>query len=120
MQKKLWDSFCWTGTVYFSGGVLVEQLADHMRNEYINMNAQEPEKKARRKKLEKCSRHDIPVELRALPYIGVLPTFILVFSPSLSDTCEIRVLQLVCERRDICYYAFQRVVVADLFAGFGK
>lgn len=32
--------------MYFSGGVLVEQLSDHMRNEYINMNAQEPEKKA--------------------------------------------------------------------------
>ena len=39
------------------------------------------------------------------------------FSPSLSDTCEIRVFQLVCRCRDICYYAFQRVVFGDLFAG---
>lgn len=39
------------------------------------------------------------------------------FSPSLSDTCEIRVFQLVCECCDICYYAFQRVVFGDLFAG---
>lgn len=39
------------------------------------------------------------------------------FSPSLSDTCEIGVFQLVCECCDICYYAFQRVVFGDLFAG---
>lgn len=28
--------------------------------------------------------------------------------------------QLACESCDICYYAFQRVVFGDLFAGFGK
>lgn len=39
------------------------------------------------------------------------------FSQSLSDTCEIRVFQLVSECCDICYYAFQRVVFGDLFAG---
>lgn len=39
------------------------------------------------------------------------------FSQSLSDTCEIRVFQIVCESCDICYYTFQRVVFGDLFAG---
>lgn len=38
-------------------------------------------------------------------------------SLSLSDTCEIRVFQIVCESCDICYYTFQRVVFGDLFAG---
>lgn len=60
------------------------------------------------------------MQVGASSYTGVLLTFILDFSPSLSDTCEIRVFRLVCERRDIRYYTFQRVVVADLFAGFGK
>lgn len=50
-------------------------------------------------------------------YLGGLLTLFSDFSQSLSDTCEIRVFQLVCERRDICYYAFQKVVFGDLFAG---
>lgn len=47
---------------------------------------------------------------------GLLPLFP-DCSQSWSDTCEIRVFQLVCERRDIRYYAFQKVVFGDLFAG---
>lgn len=46
-----------------------------------------------------------------------LPTLSFFFFLSLSDTGEIRVFQLVCECCDICYYAFQRVVFGDLFAG---
>lgn len=53
----------------------------------------------------------------SVSYFGGLLTLFSDFSQSLSDTCEIRVFQLVCERRDICYYAFQKVVFGDLFAG---
>lgn len=45
------------------------------------------------------------------------PHFIFDFSQSLSDTREIWAFQLVSECCDICYYAFQRVVFGDLFAG---
>lgn len=67
-----------------------------------------------------CHSNGTDMQVGASSYIGVLLTFILDFSPSLSDMCEIRVFRLVCERCDIRYYTFQRVVVADLFAGFGK
>lgn len=43
--------FCWIGTMYFSGAVLVE-IIYHVRNEYVNMNAQELDKKGKGKSLE--------------------------------------------------------------------
>lgn len=46
-----------------------------------------------------------------------LHTFLFDFSQSLSDACEVRVFQLVCKCCDMCYYAFQKVVFGDLFAG---
>lgn len=50
-------------------------------------------------------------------YFGGLLPLVPDCSQSWSDTCEIKVFQLVCERRDIHYYAFQKVVFGDLFAG---
>lgn len=86
-----------------------------MQNKSINMNAHH---QANQMPAE-CSRHDMPAVVMYMWVYLTLQGSLLFsdFSQSLSDTCEIRVFQLVCERRDICYYAFQKVVFGDLFAG---
>lgn len=88
-------------------------LAENRQKKPINMNTHHQVSQV----LAECSRHDMSaVVMYKWVYLTLEGSLLSAFDFSQSLS-EIRVFKLVWERCDICYYAFQKVVFGDLFAG---